>query len=314
MRSEAKTLGCTGEPLNVVCACDVNFTPHMAAMLLSLVENNQRHSIRIFLLYDGSLPGREKLAAMLCDHPAELSLISIDEALLQRLYVSNHISKASYARLLMGELLPAEIERVLYLDCDLIVRGDLGDLWSTDLDGKTIGAVREVTGYSWHSRLGLPPAAPYFNGGMLLVDLRRWRKMDIGPRTLDFAREHPDRLQWHDQCALNLILHDDWMPLDPVWNFQTMEVGIREYDLIRFRRVNRRIRNAIRVVHFTSDTKPWHYLNYHPFKGEYLRYRRRTPWPLEIFEDRSRHNIVRRFLHRRMPPLLPFYLAARKLI
>lgn len=300
--------------INVVCACDANFVPHMATMLLSLVENNRRHSIRIFVLCDDALPSHEMLATMLHGHPAEFSLVPVGEALPQALFVSNHISRAAYARLLMGEVLPPEIDRVLYLDCDLIIRGDLDDLWNTNLSDKTIGAVRETDEYYWRSRLGLPPGAPYFNSGVMLVDLRRWRKMEIGRRSLDFVREHPERLQYWDQCALNLMLHDDWMPLESKWNFQSMAVGVVDHGIIRFRQVPRRIRDMVRVVHFTTGSKPWHYMNYHPFKGEYLEYRRRTPWPLEPFQDRYPHNIIRRFLHRYLPPLLPLYLEVRKII
>lgn len=300
--------------MNIVCGCDANFVPHLATMLLSLVENNERHSLRIFVLCDGSLPGHEKLVTMLRGHRAELSLISVEESLIEKLFVHYHFSRAIYMRLLMGELLPREIDRLLYLDCDLIVRGDIGELWDTELDAKTIGAVREVLPYIGHSRLGLPSGAPYFNSGVMLVDLRRWRKLDIGRRSLGFAREHPDRIEWPDQCALNLVLHDDWIALDPKWNFQSMEVGVLDHDMIRFRQVTRRLRETIRIVHFTSHSKPWHYLNYHPFKGEYLAYRQRTPWPLETFADRYPHNIIQRFLHRYMPPILPLYLAVRKII
>jgi lipopolysaccharide biosynthesis glycosyltransferase len=300
--------------LNIVCACDTNFIAHLATMLLSLVENNERHSIRIFVLCDCLLRGHEKLVTMLRGHPAELSFISVVEGLLRTASVYGHISKAAYARLLMGQLLPPDIDRVLYLDCDLIVRGDLGDLWNTDLDGKTIGAVSDSLSYSRHSILGLPQGAPYFNSGVMLIDLRRWREMDVGGRSLKFAREHPDRLQWWDQCALNLILHDDWLPLDRKWNFQSMAIGVRDSDIIRFSRLTPGIRDAIQVVHFSGDSKPWHYMNYHPLKGEYLEYRLRTPWPLEYFDDRYPHNIMIRFLHRYLPPLLPLYLAARKII
>ncbi len=300
--------------MNIVCACDLNYIPHMAAMLLSLVENNERHGIRIFVLYDGAFPEQDKLAVMLRGHRAEVSFISVEESLLESLFVNYHISRATYARLLIGELLPPEIDRVIYLDCDLIVRGDLGDLWHTDLGGKTVAAVGEITEYLWHSRLGLPPGAPYFNGGVMLVDLRRWRELDIGRCSLGFVREHPDRLQWWDQCALNLILHDDWKPLDPIWNLQSMELCVIDHGIYRFGRMSSRVRDAIRVVHFSSDSKPWHYMNNHPLKKEYLQYRRRTPWPLETFPDRYPHNMIRRFLHRHVPALLPLYLAARRII
>jgi len=298
--------------VDIVCACDANFIAHMSTMLLSLAEHNRRHTIRVFILHDGPLPDCHKLVAMPQLHPMELRFISV-EGMLPNVVVSHHVSAASYARMLVAQVLPLDIVRILYLDCDVIVRGDLGELWDTDLCGKTVGAIRDVGGYNRHSVLGLPQGAPYFNAGVLMIDLRRWRTRDIGRRSLLFVQTHPERLQWWDQCALNLMLHDDWRPLDPIWNFQSFEIGSLDYqDLVRFKPLPRPVRNRIRVVHFTGHSKPWHYMNGHPLKGEYLAYRRRTPWPLYRFEDRGRHNIVRRFLHRRLPRLLPLYMAARR--
>jgi lipopolysaccharide biosynthesis glycosyltransferase len=106
-------------PMNIVCACDANFIAHLATMLLSFVENNARHKLGS-LFFATARPGREKLAAMFNRHRVDLSLISIEENFLQGLFVSYHVARVAYARLLMGELLPPEIDRVIYLDCDLI--------------------------------------------------------------------------------------------------------------------------------------------------------------------------------------------------
>lgn len=211
------------------------------------------------------------------------------------------MSRVTFARLLIGRFLPPDIDRVLYFDSDLIVRGDLKELWDHDLAGKTIGAIRDVVPYPNNSVLGLPPGAPYFNAGVMLIDLLRWRELEIGQRALDFACQHPDRILHWDQCALNLILCGDWVMLDPKWNFQTKEVGGRRNGYMHFKKMRSHVRDAVRIVHFTGLSKPWHYENYHPIKEEYLKYRRCTPWPLDRFEDRYPWNIMRRFLHRPRP-------------
>ena len=283
-------------------------------MLLSLSKNNPEHQFRIFTISDGDLVGREELAVCLRRDTVDLSFISLATEALDDVMVSHHIRRVTYARLLIDQLLPLNIRRVLYLDCDLIVRGDIGDLWTTNLRGKTIGAVPDVLEYAFRTKLGLPEDAPYFNGGVLLIDLDKWRERKIGSRALAFAREHKERLTWHDQCALNFILHGDWLPLDPIWNHQQLGDGVWFEGIMRFDKMTKAQHDTIRIAHFTGSSKPWHYLNYHPLKSEYLEYRRLTPWPLEKFEDRYPHNIVWRFLHRYLPPLLPLYLKARKIL
>lgn len=306
--------------MNIVCSSDANFVKHMATMLVSLVENNARHNIRIFILYIGELDGISKIETLLARH-ANVSLMSVDESLVPNRANHRGNNRTPWLRLLMGEVLPPEVDRVLYLDCDTIVRGDLADLWNTDLRGRTLGAVPDVVPDSihnvhaeWLSELGFPPDAPYFNSGVLLVDLRRWRELGIGQRSLDFAFQHIDQCRRRDQDALNVIAQGDWLSLDPKWNFQSGEVCETYDEVIRFKRISWRMRDTIKVVHFTSHSKPWHYLNYHPMKREYLRYRQRTPWPLEHFDDRFPHFIIYRFLHQYVPSLLPVYLAARKIL
>ncbi len=204
--------------IDLVTGCDGDFARHLAAMLLSLTETNPQHDFAVSVLWNGSASDRLKFERVLQGTPFSYSLIDISaDDTLAGLTVSAdmlHVTKMTYARLLVGALLPPKIDRVLYLDGDIIVRGDIGPLWTTDLGGKTAGAVIDLPHYARKSTLGLPPDAPYFNAGVLLIDLERWRRLKIGERAAEFARDHWDRMQWGDQCALNFVLQDDWKVLD----------------------------------------------------------------------------------------------------
>lgn len=309
--------------MNIFCVSDSGYVEHLATMLLSLVENNAQHDIRIFVGSVGNSEIVEPVRAMLAGR-AMVSVISIGADQLPEV-TSEHqryVSGAAYARLMMADLLPVALDRVLYLDCDLVVRGDLEELWRTDLFGKAIGAVSDAIpsgarefAHIRQLRLGLLPEAPHFNSGVMLVALRRWRELGIGQRALDFVRRYPERcIYGRDQGPLNVVAQKEWLPLDPKWNFQTGHICDSYDDVIRFKRIPRRTRDSIKIVHFSSESKPWHYLNYHPMKREYLTYRKRTPWPLKRFGDRIPHNVIYRLLHRRFPPLLSIYLAARRIV
>lgn len=301
--------------MDVVCASDSDFVPHLATMLLSLVENNGDKEIRIFVLTNGALPGEHMILEMLRGYSASISFSSVSDYLYGNLEIKrSHFTKHAYARLLMDKVLPPDVERAIYLDCDLIVRGSLGSLWKYDLCGRTAGAVLDPIPYAHHSLLGLPLAAPYFNSGVMLIDLKRWRDRDIGGRAMKFARSHPQRLQWADQCALNLMLHDDWVPLDMRWNLQTSHIGVDRHGFVHFKRLPAAIRESTKVVHYSGWSKPWRYFDDHPMKRDYLEYRRRTPWPLDQFEDRTTRNVVRRFVHKRLPLVAGAYYRADSII
>lgn len=296
-----------GETVNIVCTCDANYTAHLATMLWSLIVNNRRRKFRVFVLCDGDIPGKEKLAEFLPSDRVELSLIPLKSSALIGLPVGHCFPRVIYAQLFIDRLLPVELDRVLYLDCDLIVRGDIGELWATDLRGRTIGAAAEATAIFFREKLGLPLGAPYFNNGVLVIDLTRWRERKVGERVLAIARESPERLTWFDQCAMNIALEGDWLPLDPIWNHQQSGDGVRYQGVMHFRKMTTEERRTIRIAHFTGTPKPWHFLNYHPLKKEYLEYRSHTPWPLAHFEDRYPYTIVWRFLHRYFPLMIPLY-------
>jgi lipopolysaccharide biosynthesis glycosyltransferase len=298
--------------IDIVSGCDAHFAQHLAVMLLSLADANPQHSFSVFVLWSGSSSEKDKLREVLAGTPFEFSLIEVSNAGLSDLAVTGDITTMTYARLLMGNLLPLEIDRILYLDGDILVRGDVCELWTTDLQGRTIGAVVDLPRYPFNQTLGLRADALYFNAGVLLIDLRRWRERKIGERALTLAREHRDRLRWSDQCALNFVLQDDWTVLDRSWNFQSFDVAHVVNGHMRFDRVDPKRLASARLIHFNGTSKPWHYLNDHPLKGEYLHYRARTPWPLRRFRDRHPRNIARKYLLRYAPVLLTAYGGLRK--
>lgn len=175
---------------------------------------------------------------------------------------------STYARVLLGDLLPETERRVIYLDSDTIVRTDLQSLWTVDLEGKTLGAVSDqwIAGAHVRSILGFDTdddqfIPPYFNAGVFVADLERWRNHGVGQILSDFLSRRP-RLRCHDQDALNLVLRDDWHALPPAWNALLTRPGVSPPASSRFARGDDYSREAIiasaSIVHFLGSVKPWH--------------------------------------------------------
>ena len=177
----------------------------------------------------------------------------------------------TFARFLLAELLPREATRVLYLDSDLLVLGDLGALWTSSLEGNCAGAVLD---YGLDPLLqrqdpkcaGMPAVNRYFNAGVLLIDLDLWRQEQIGERAAQYLAEHPDS-PYADQDALNVVLDGAWASLAEEWNFQRhLETSVV--------RMKPELRPAI--VHFITEAKPWKREFHTPNESLFDRYRRRT--------------------------------------
>ena len=209
--------------MNIFYTSDDNFVPQLGAGICSVCENNREaKEIRFYI---GSLAitpeHQEQLAELARRYGREAVFLPLDN-LRQTIgfdFDTLGWSEIVVARLLMGRLLPQEVERVLYLDGDTIVRGSLAELWATGLEGRVLGACIEPTvNRQRRQALGLE-ALPYFNSGVLLIDLARWRSEHTEQRILDFYRARDGKLFAPDQDAINGALAGEIYALSPKYNF-----------------------------------------------------------------------------------------------
>jgi lipopolysaccharide biosynthesis glycosyltransferase len=153
----------------------------------------------------------------------------------------------TYSRLLIPELVPSHIRRAVYLDADVLVRHDISQLFTIDLGDSVFGAARDTAITSTaHEMSGVRErlsGRPYFNAGVLVIDVPQWRSTGLGERALKYAADGSEPLRWVDQDALNAVA-DNWHELDFRWNVQ------QGHGLARSR-----YRQAA-VVHFVGG-KPW---------------------------------------------------------
>lgn len=190
---------------------------------------------------------------------------------------SGYVSPACYLRVLLADVLPPDVERVLYLDSDILVRSDVAPLLSTPLSGAPVGAAHDYVIHTTDAersslRTCVAPR-PYFNSGVLLLDLEQWRRRGIASRVLDFAVQHAP-LDFADQDAMNAII-DDWHAVDPAWNVQSalfyMEVFERSQRQLELIELRPRLTAEARIVHFSGLPKPWQQPCEHPFAQHWTR-------------------------------------------
>jgi lipopolysaccharide biosynthesis glycosyltransferase len=179
-----------------------------------------------------------------------------------------HHSPAIVYRLMLPELLP-DCDRVLYLDCDMVIADDLRPLWEWDLRGHSVGAVRDYwfptmeeaeVGVAARRELGFRGSTPYFNGGVLLMDLATWRRERIGQRTCDLLWANVGMLDMPDQDALNLVVYGEFAELDPRWNVQIAAMRTLHSLPHPFQRkleAMPELRRRPGIVHYTGPHKPW---------------------------------------------------------
>lgn len=256
--------------LPVVFTSDRRYLPHFAAAMVSFLENNPGNN-EVFLVSDEIVEGDlVELRQIVAErYASSLVLVSIEDEVLDGFSVSGHIAPIAYARLLLADILPRTIERVLYLDSDLIVVGNIVEplerVWGTALSGSPtetsapLFAVKESDGRHLH-KLGFS-SGEYFNSGVMLINLEEWRRQNYSARLVEAAHRERSEILWWDQDVLNLFFERRWAPLDSTFNKMIghhHEPGL--------------------VFHFNSQEKPWVAGYRYDSASLYQEYRDKTPF------------------------------------
>lgn len=288
-------------------ACDEGYAMPLATALRSLADSNGRNwPLTVYVLTDKfSENGKNEVARSLPAEAMQLNWVHVDLNQFNGLKTIGHISRMTFARLVLSDLLPASIRRVIYLDGDLLVLRELDALWHTDLGGACVGAVRDawidkvIQGCSMDAADAspdIPKVEKYFNAGVLLIDLDRWRAQGIGAKALQYLAEHP-RTPYSDQDALNVALDGNWAAVSGDWNFQG-HISTRISKLPQ----------PPAIVHFITGAKPWMREHGTPNERLFDSYRRKTRFArgtAEYMSDlRKGHRVLRSRLSRKLGRLL----------
>jgi lipopolysaccharide biosynthesis glycosyltransferase len=206
--------------IDLLLAGDLNVAMPMAATIGSAVRTLRAgESLRVFLLVEGfDAATRARVEALRVGPRPEFCWIDADRSRLLPWPSWYTLPPASGFRVLLGEALPTDVRRAIYLDTDVVLRASVTELAETDLGNAVVGATPDPS-ISWLGvsvdrpvwrKFGLPPDAPYFNAGILVVDVDCWREAGIGEAALGFLRAHSEHVARPVQDALNVVLADRW--------------------------------------------------------------------------------------------------------
>ena len=284
------------ETLHIACCTDSHYLKYCLTMLLSLSEQHIGEDVHVHILGNGLSDSEIGLLHESSGFPhSAITHYSLDGATLKKLPqgIYNYISPTTYARLFLSEILPKELHRVIYLDCDLIVVDSLRPLWEYDLQEAEIGAVEDCGSgdLALYQRLKMTGKHPYFNAGVLLIDLNKWRNTYFIDRALEYIKNNASHLIYADQDVLNVLCEGKTCYLP--FRFNLYEPLLRKKIPFIRREALPTIpeaRNLPAVIHFTYVHKPWYYRCCHPYNALFYHYFDRTPWkgerPTPTWRDR----------------------------
>lgn len=235
----------------VAFAINDGYISHLEIALFSLLKNNQNSLFNIYVLSGDLKQANIRKLERICDNQknAYITVIKPQDGVFTSLKVNEHFSKDMYSRYLLPELLPHE-KKVLYLDADILVTGDISELYDTQLSDMSLAAIKDIgiqrpqfTEYM--DSLGLD-GQNYFNSGVLLMNLDKMRKNNTAITLIETTKKFDSKLRHPDQDVINIVFKRDIQEVSSIWNFQDEDRRIELHSLA-----------DVKIVHYTTNSKPW---------------------------------------------------------
>jgi lipopolysaccharide biosynthesis glycosyltransferase len=309
-------MGADRDHVPTLICTDNAYLQHSAVCLLSLLANNPDLFFDIVVVRRPIVKlDEEKLRRSLArflNHSLKFRVFIPPPGVSLPLNPRAHYTVDSWSRLWVEEFFADDVERILYLDGDIVVVGSITPLWRIDLDGQVLGAVDIPGAQVGVQRLGLRVEDGYFNAGVLLIDLKQWRETRILDTLLNYISAHPEQMVYTlDQDALNACLHGRKKRLDPRWNLVWTFFQDRDPVPLTGAEIEAVKREAC-IIHFNVSPKPWSYLCEHPRKAEYQKYLRKTEWRDFVPPDRTPINRLRNAIATILPRSAKVFLGRLK--
>lgn len=264
------------EKINVLVATDDKYSPFCGVMLTSLLENNSKEDITVHLMTSGLNPDTVRFLKNIVEYKynQHLNIYIIDESILNDCPIrkGDHITIATYYRVICANIIPSDVDKILYLDCDIIVRDSIREFWDLDIEDYALAATIDPawTQGQKYERLGLNPNDKYFCSGVMLINLKYWRSIDATKQCFDVLSHMKDNLLQHDQDILNIVFNKKWMSVSYRWDYcYGQECYFNENEFLKD--LNKESKYYPVIVHFTGP-KPWKSKGGSLFQHEFDKY------------------------------------------
>ena len=307
------------EKIPIFFAANTDYYQHLCVALVSLLENNPHREFDVRILTDDDdRESRNRILELIQHyHNVDIDFKKIELDDTERFFlrdentptsVQPHVTRQTYYRCFIPELSP-EYDRAIYLDCDLLVEGNIVELWETDMGECYLAAVEDwgVNHVNPHykTNIGFRDGEVYVNAGVLLMNLAAMRRDDIVNRLMTDLDKLGSRLTLHDQDLINHTLKGRIRFLESRFNRTT------EYD-------HANLHDTVSPVisHFTTKRKPWseQWICFHRARDRYFYYLEKTPYRDYIRQYRLKYyirGVAPHYLKKLVKSLLPDMLLQR---
>lgn len=263
--------------VHVALAFDQGYLTPLYVLLTSIFMNNSAEQVVIHAIGTG-LSGAEYqgITNFVAEQSGTIHFYTIQGTDVNKFILPDHegnyLSAAIYYRLFFPFLVN-DVSRLLYIDVDTLVVGDLAEIFDLNMGGRPVAAVTD-TDMPVRSDLNILTAEEYFNSGILLIDVASWKEQRVTERALTIIQNEPERIKrYPDQDALNMTLRDNWYKLPTKYNLMRLYVP----NEVPKRKLDDFLKDQ-KIIHYNGK-KPWFSDCEHRLRHVYQQYARLSPRP-----------------------------------
>lgn len=254
--------------INVCLSCDDKYSQYAGVVIASILSNANKDDLLSIYILDGGISDirKQQILSLKSIKDCEINFVAINPSDFdeyKKVCTHKYITLATYYRLKLSTLLP-EVNKIIYLDCDMVVNSSLEGLFNTDINNYYVAGVQDI------NKKMINENPNYVNAGMLIFNLDLIRKDNVEEKFVKYTQENFETIKCGDQTIINEVCKDKIKLLDETWNVQSSNFTNR----------SSYVKNP-RIVHFVAKNKPWNGKSYSYHKNLYFKYLQLTPWKLD---------------------------------
>lgn len=297
--------------MNILYTCDNNYVWLMGISMISLFKTNSKaKEINVFLIGENISKENKKLLDKIAnDYNRTCKIVDLPDIKMTSELYSDRWPRSAFSRLFCGEILPKTIKKILYIDCDTIIKDNLEKFYNNKKSEKyAICGVKDCVSGNYKKNIGLSKDSAYINAGVLLINIDLLRKRKIFEEINDFVDKYNKHINYADQDILNYLFKDEIGILDLNFNVRTLEFVYKYKDILKLRRPNNyynedeinKATESPSIIHYTTNMtmiRPWFSNSNHPKKEEFLNIYKNQDYFKKDFQEFSTGSLKYRFFN-----------------
>lgn len=269
------------ENIHVALTFDDNYLEHSVVLMTSILTNKNEHENIIFHIIDGGLNENSKKQLFGLQN-CKIEILTVNPEIFKNYKKTDYYPVSMLYTMILPDLI--SVDKLIYLDSDMIVNSSLSELWQIDLGDNYVAAAEDCNGKKYARRYGLKADSKFFNTGTMLINCKKWREDNIPKRAAEISMQHTGTNFGYDQTVLNQLFEGKVKFIDLKWNLQYCPINV--WPTYEDKEEYKRAIKAPSIIHYVGDYKPWKkgLGCFNPKQEDYFKYHKMTSYAFNDYK------------------------------